>query len=217
MNEIIEIITNTDEAVLRLMGEHGRLIYVILFLIIFAETGIVFFPFLPGDGLLLTVGVIASTGAMNINILLISLIAAAILGNISNYYIGRLAGHRFMKIKNERFHSYLKRTNDFYDEHGGKAVAFSRFLPILRTYVPFVAGITKMNQATFNLYNIVGGAAWVLIFTFGGYLLGDQPWFKENFATFFTVLMLLTLVPFIWGLIKSAREATVTDQNNSNK
>jgi len=203
MNDIVEIIMNTDETVLRLLAEHGKLIYAILFLIIFSETGVVFFPFLPGDGLLLTVGVIAATGAMSINILLPVLMAAAILGNISNYYIGRLLGHRFLKSKNKRFHSYLQKTNEFYDKHGGKAVAMSRFFPILRTYVPFVAGIGKMNVATFNLYNIIGGVGWVLIFTLGGYLLGDQPWFKENFATFFTILMLLTLVPFIYGAIKS--------------
>ncbi len=202
MDSIIDLITNTDESILYLMQEYGQMIYIILFLIIFSETGLVIFPFLPGDALLLSVGVISASTDLDVKILVPSLIVAAILGNLSNYFIGKYVGHRFMQFENKRFQSYLQQTQEFYDKHGGKAVAYSRFFPIFRTYVPFVAGVTRMNFGAFNLYNVVGGAVWVLIFVLGGFLLGDQPWFKDNFAFFFTLLLALTLVPFIYGAYK---------------
>ena len=203
---IADIISNTQGTVEDLLDKHGQRLYLILFLIIFLETGIVFFPFLPGDGLLLAVGVVtASSGGLDITTLILVLIAAAILGNTSNYFIGRFAGHQFLKIKNKRFHSYLDRTNEFYDKHGGKAVAISRFFPIVRTYVPFVAGITKMNFISFTFFNVVGGISWVIIFTLGGYMLGDQAWFRDNFTFYFSILMFMTTIPFIVGAIKNFR------------
>jgi membrane-associated protein len=188
------------------------LTYVILFFIIFSETGLVIFPFFPGDALLLTVGVIAVTGALNIWILVPVLIAAAILGNTSNYFIGKLAGKRIIKFENKHFQRYLKNTDTFYDKHGGKAVMYSRFFPIFRTYVPFVAGITRMNFFDFMKFNILGGVIWVLLFTWGGYMVSEIPIIKENFEKIFMFIMFLTVVPFLWkggkALFGKKEEAT---------
>lgn len=186
-----------------MVSYNTTLTYVTLFFIIFSETGLVIFPFFPGDALLITVGVIAVTGALNIWILVPLLIAAAILGNTSNYFIGKYAGQRLLKVKNKLFHRYIDQTKVFYDKHGGKAVTYSRFFPIFRTYVPFVAGITRMNFSTFMQYNIFGGAVWVLIFTWGGYMVSDIPIVKDNFEKIFLFIMFLTVVPFLWKIGQS--------------
>ena len=203
MNEFLEIIFHTDEALLNVVNRHGAFTYVILFLIIFCETGLVFFPFLPGDALLFSAGVIAAAGAFNVYILLVLLILAAILGNTSNYFIGRYAAHFFLKIKNRTFHKYLEQANIFYEKHGGKAVVLSRFFPIVRTYVPFVAGITQMRFKTYTIYNVLGGIFWVVLFVFGGYLLGNIPWARENFTLLMLILLTLTVIPFVYSSSKA--------------
>lgn len=206
MSEFIDLILHTDEKLLDLVTNYGTYTYVILFLIIFCETGLVFFPFLPGDALLFAAGIMASTGALNVFVLAGVLLAAAILGNTSNYFIGRYASQYFLKIKNQLFHKYLNQANDFYQEHGGKAIVISRFFPIVRTYVPFVAGVTKMDAATYTLYNVSGGIFWVALFVFGGYFLGNIPWAKENFSTLMVILLFLTTVPFWISSFKALRK-----------
>lgn len=203
MEQILELILHTEDFILSLVDNNEMLTYAMLFFIIFSETGLVIFPFFPGDALLLTVGLIAVTGKLSIWILLPLLIAAAILGNASNYFIGKFAGQRIVKIENKFLQKYLKSTQEFYDKHGGKAVMYSRFFPILRTYVPFVAGITRMRWQSFMFYNILGGTIWVLIFTGGIYLLGDIPIVKDNFEKIFLSIMFLTVVPFLWKLAKT--------------
>ena len=175
MNEILDIILHTDEKLLDLVNTYGTFTYVILFTIIFCETGLVFFPFLPGDALLFAAGILASTGALNVVLLARILIAAAILGNTSNYLIGRFASKYFLRIKNKLFHRYLKEAGDFYEKHGGNAIVLSRFFPIVRTYVPFVAGVTKMDARTYTFYNVFGGIFWVVLFVFGGYFFRKYP------------------------------------------
>ena len=196
---------NTDEALIEWVKNYGTATYIILFLIIFSETGLVFFPFLPGDALLFSAGVVSATDALNVGLLVVVLIAAAILGNTSNYFIGRYASSFFLKIKNETFKKYMRDSQLFYEERGGMAIIFSRFFPILRTYVPFVAGISHMNAATYTTYNVIGGVAWVLIFVVGGYLLGGIPGAKENFELVFLGILIMTLIPFIYKTIMMFR------------
>lgn len=148
----------------------------------------------------------AATGALNVFILAGILVAAAILGNTSNYFIGRYASQYFLKIKNQLFHKYLNEANDFYQKHGGKAIVISRFFPIVRTYVPFVAGVTKMDATTYTLYNVFGGIFWVALFVFGGYFLGNIPWAKENFSLMMVILLFLTTIPFWISSFKALRK-----------
>ncbi len=202
MEQILDLILHTEEFITGMIESNLTLTYVLLFLIIFSETGLVIFPFFPGDALLITVGIIAGAGSLNIWILVPLLIAAAILGNASNYFIGKYAGKRLMKVRSKIFQGYLDRTSEFYAKHGAKAVMYSRFFPIFRTYVPFVAGVTRMDFPAFMRYNIFGGTIWVLIFTWGMYMLGEIPFVKEHFHTIFLFIMFLTIVPFLLRFIK---------------
>ena len=205
MDNLLEIIMHTDDALIDLVKNYGTVTYIILFLIIFSETGLVFFPFLPGDALLFSAGVVSATDALHVGILALILTVAAILGNTSNYFIGKYASNYFLKIKNQTFQRYMRESRLFYEERGGMAIVFSRFFPILRTYVPFVAGITHMNSRTYTIYNVLGGTAWVIIFVFGGYLLGGIPGAKENFEFVFIGILIMTLIPFIYKTIQSFR------------
>jgi len=203
MNDFLDIILHTDEKLLDLVNNYGTYTYFILFMIIFCETGLVFFPFLPGDALLFAAGILAATGALNVLTLAGILIAAAILGNTSNYFIGRYASKYFLKIQNRLFRKYLNDANGFYEKHGGSAIVFSRFFPIVRTYVPFVAGVTKMDARTYTLYNVFGGVFWVVLFVFGGYFLGNIPWAKDNFSLMMVILLFCTTIPFWYTSAKS--------------
>ncbi len=205
MESLLEIIMNTDEALIALVRDYGTVTYIILFLIIFSETGLVFFPFLPGDALLFSAGMVSATDALNVWILIAVFISAAILGNTSNYFIGRYASNYFLKIKNQTFQRYMEESRTFYEERGGMAIVFSRFFPILRTYVPFIAGISHMNAATYTTYNVLGGVGWVLLFVLGGYLLGGIPGAKENFEFVLLGILILTILPFIYKTIQSFR------------
>lgn len=206
MNDFLDIILHTDEKLLDLVNTYGTYTYFILFMIIFCETGLVFFPFLPGDALLFAAGILAATGALNVLTLAGILTAAAILGNTSNYFIGRYASQYFLKIKNRLFLKYLNEANAFYEEHGGKAIVISRFFPIVRTYVPFVAGVTKMDARIYTLYNVTGGIFWVALFVFGGYFLGNIPWAKENFSLMMIILLFCTTIPFWYSSFKALRK-----------
>jgi len=206
MNEFLDIILHTDEKLLEMVNTYGTYTYAILFTIIFCETGLVFFPFLPGDALLFAAGILASTGALNVLLLAGILVAAAILGNTSNYFIGRFASRYFLRIKNKLFHRYLAEAGAFYEKHGGNAIVLSRFFPIVRTYVPFVAGVTKMDARAYTLYNVFGGVFWVAIFVFGGYFLGNIPWAKENFSLLMVILLFCTTIPFWMKLFQSFKQ-----------
>ena len=163
MSELVDIVLHLDVKLLELVAEYGVWIYAILFAIIFSETGFVVTPFLPGDSLLFVAGAIAATGEMNVHLLFVLLALAAVLGNSVNYAIGRWLGKRFFIDQKSRWLNpkHLQKAHDFYERHGGKAVVISRFLPIVRTYVPFVAGMALMSPKEYSLYNIAGGVAWV--------------------------------------------------------
>lgn len=184
------------------MGEiittYGVATYAILFAVIFIETGLVFFPFLPGDSLLFVVGAFAAQGSLNLLLLIVLLIAAAVLGDTANYWIGhffgeRLISNRRVSIKRE----YLEKTHRFFEKHGGKTIILARFVPIVRTFAPFIAGAGSMNYGKFILYNITGGIIWVLAGTSAGYFFGNIPLVKNNFTFFVLVIVLVSLIPVL--------------------
>lgn len=194
---LIDFIIHIDLYLNQIIQEYGLWTYLILFLIIFLETGLVATPFLPGDSLLFAAGAFAAMGSLNA-IWLISLLAlAAIMGDTANYWIGRHAGNKMSNPKYARYinKEYLERTQHFYEKHGGKTIVLARFLPIIRTFAPFVAGIGKMNYWRFVSYNIAGGIAWVVIFVSGGYYFGNMPIVKENFTLVILAIIVISLIP----------------------
>jgi len=187
-----------------LVEQFGPWTYGILSAVVFSETGLVVTPFLPGDSLLFATGALAATGALNVHLLAVLLFISAVLGNTVNYWIGRWFGLGISKsrwVKKE----YLERAHTFYEKHGGKTVVFSRFLPILRTFAPFVAGISKMNQLHFFLYNTVSAVVWVALFMYGGYFFGNLPVIKRNFTLVILAIIVLSLIPAVWEAIRMKR------------
>jgi membrane-associated protein len=206
MQFIFDFILHIDEHLVDLMNQYGTLIYVILFLIVFCETGLVVTPFLPGDSLLFAAGALAAAGNMNVGVLIIIFLAAAILGNTSNFLIGRYIGPRLFEQGKFKFinRDYLLRTQAFYAKHGGKAIIISRFIPIFRTFVPFVAGIGKMDTAKFSLYNISSGFLWVVPVTLAGYFFGNIPLVKNNFSLVVLLIIGISVLPAIIAAIREA-------------
>jgi membrane-associated protein len=205
----IDFILHLDRHLTELVATYQYWVYGILFLIVFAETGFVVTPFLPGDSLLFAVGALAAvdqSGTLNPAYVWILLIVAAFLGNELNYRIGRYIGPRAFtgKIPGLK-REYLLKTQAFYDKHGGKTIVLSRFLPIIRTFAPFVAGIGHMRRTTFSAYNIGGAVAWVTIFIWGGYLFGNVPIIKNNFGVVTIAIIVISLLPLAWGLLQSRR------------
>ncbi len=196
---ILDLLLNLDEHLIELLSQYGLWIYAILFLIVFAETGLVVTPWLPGDSLLFAVGALTAidtSGTLTLPWVIGLLITAAILGNSSNYAIGRSIGppafsgrYRMLKIE------YLQRTEMFFNKHGGKTVVLSRFLPILRTFAPFVAGVGRMDYGRFQMYNVVGAFSWVLTFVIGGYLFGNIPIIRDNFGVVTLLIIAASMVP----------------------
>jgi membrane-associated protein len=202
---IIDFILHIDIHLSEIIINYQVWTYLILFLIIFAETGFVITPFLPGDSLLIAAGALIAVGntGLNIYFLAVLLIIAAILGNTVNYEMGRILGAKVFKPENKILKlEYYTKTQHFFDKHGAKAIIIGRFLPILRTVVPFVAGIGRLNRTRYNGYNIFGGFIWILSFLFAGYFLGNSPFFKKNFSLIILAIMIFTLLPTIYAVIK---------------
>jgi membrane-associated protein len=203
---LIEFILHIDKHLGEIIKNYGTFTYLILFFIIFAETGFVFTPFLPGDSLLFAAGVFASLGSFNILILLGILMAAAILGDTVNYWIGHFFGEKIVRnpkvpIKKE----HIEKTNRFFEKHGGKTIILARFVPIIRTFAPFVAGAGQMSYGKFIFYNIIGGILWVSIFTLAGFFFGNIPLVKKNFSLVVIVIILISLVPMIIEVVKNKK------------
>jgi membrane-associated protein len=202
----LEIITQLFDFVLHIDKHLGEIIqqyrtwsYLILFLIIFAETGFVFAPFLPGDSLLFAAGTFAAIGAFNVTILILVLSLAAIAGDTVNYWIGHFVGpkifykDRVLFLKKE----YLTKTHAFYEKHGGKTIIIARFIPIIRSFAPFVAGIGSMTYFRFIIYNVVGGIGWIIIFVFTGYFFGNLPFVKNNFSLVIFAIIIISSLPVV--------------------
>lgn len=212
---LVDLFLNLDEHLNTVVQNYGFWTYGILTLVIFLETGIVATPFLPGDSLLFAAGAIASLGGINIIFLLILLSIAAILGDTVNYWIGRKAGPLvFSKEKSLLFNKdYLRRAYDFYEKHGAKTVVIARFIPIIRTFAPFVAGIGHMNYWKFLSYNITGGILWVFAFSLAGYFFGNIPIIKENFSLVIIGIIFVSLLPTVWEFIKHRRKPASIPEN----
>ncbi|RJQ35768.1 DedA family protein [Candidatus Microgenomates bacterium] len=197
--EIFDFILHIDEQLANIIALFGPWTYVVLFTIIFAETGLVVTPFLPGDSLLFAVGALAGSGFLNILIAYPAMIFAAILGDTVNYLIGHHIGHRVFSKENSRIFNkaYLEKTREFYEKHGGKTIILARFLPIIRTFAPFVAGVGKMNYNTFIFYNVIGSFIWVTSLMFAGYFFGGLSFIKENFEYAVIGIIILSLLPMI--------------------
>ena len=203
--DLVDLVLHLDVHLLQLVQAYGVWVYAILFAIIFAETGFVVTPFLPGDSLLFVAGAIAAGGALDVHLLAAVLVAAAILGNSTNYAIGRwLAAHLFREEGARWLNpAHLKRAHDFYERHGGKAVVISRFLPIVRTYIPFVAGLGAMPPARFTAYNVAGGVAWVGLLAYGGYFFGNVPWIRANLTLLIVAIVVVSLLPLVAAFVRS--------------
>jgi membrane-associated protein len=202
MEAIIDLFLHLDAHLTDFVSTYGAWVYAVLFAVVFAETGLVVMPILPGDSLLFAAGALAATGALDINLLLVLLVAAAILGDAVNYHIGRAVGPRiFRSVDRTSFwqralnREHLERTHRFFEKYGGKAVVFGRFVPIVRTFVPFVAGAGAMTYSKFVVFNVGGALLWVGICTLAGYGFGTVPVVKENFSLFAIGIILLSLIP----------------------
>lgn len=204
IQNLFDIFIHLDEYLGEIIRNYGTWTYALLFLIIFMETGFVVTPFLPGDSLLFAAGTFAGMGDLNVVVLIILLVIAAILGDTINYWIGHFIGPKAFS-GNIRFlkKEYLERTHEFYEKHGGKTIILARFIPIIRTFAPFVAGVGAMTYWRFITYNIVGGIVWVLIFTLGGYFFGNIPAVQENFTLVILAIIFISVLP---GIIEFLRE-----------
>jgi membrane-associated protein len=207
MDVIYNVLFHTNEALYAIVSENIWEAYLFLFLIIFLETGLIVFPFLPGDGLLFSAGVIAASSDLSIIILVPILILAAVLGNHFNYQIGKKIENRIEHSQNKLVQKYLVKsivkTREFYQKHGKKSIIIGRFFPVIRTYIPFFAGTVQFDFPIFSKYTIIGSAIWVPFFTLTGYFLGELPWIQNNFELIFLGLIIVTLIPFFYAFIKT--------------
>lgn len=205
LQNMISFILHIDAHLTELTSTYGMLTYAILFLIVFAETGFVVTPFLPGDSLLFAAGAIAALGSMNVLVVVAVLFAAAVLGDAANYWIGHFFGQKIIESKKFPLikKEHIDEAQKFYETHGGKAIMLSRFVPIVRTFAPFVAGVGRMDYKSFLMYNVLGGAVWVLLFTFAGFFFGNIPSVKHNFTLVILGIIAISVVPIIWETIKS--------------
>jgi len=208
LKAILDFIIHIDKHLVQITSQYQGWTYLILFAIIFAETGFVVTPFLPGDSLLFAAGALIAGGQSGLEIYLLALIliCAAFAGNTVNYLLGNYLGPKVFKENNKVLKlDYYLQTKAFFDKHGGKAVIFSRFMPIIRTIAPFVAGVGRMPFLRYSLYNIVGGASWIILFLFAGYMLGNVPFFKAHFSLIGIVIILVSVIPPIIAAIRSRK------------
>ena len=212
LSGLIDLILHLDQHLRELSQTYGAWIYAVLFVIVFLETGVVVTPFLPGDSLLFVAGTIAAAGELNVHALVLLLIAAAIAGDSLNYSIGRYLGPRVFRFEDSRFfkRAYVDRTHAFFERHGGKAIILARFVPIIRTYAPFVAGIGSMRYRRFLLFNVTGAVLWVALLTYAGFFFGNLPLVRNNLTAVILGIIVLSVMPAIiefWRAKRASRGA----------
>lgn len=207
INLLLDFVLNIDAHLTELISLYGIWIYVILFLIIFCETGLVITPFLPGDSLLFVAGALAAIpgNPMNVHLIVLTLAMAAIFGDASNYIIGRFFGERLFSNPNSKVfkQSYLEKTHDFYKKHGGKTIILARFVPIVRTFAPFVAGMGHMSYRHFSLYNVTGGIFWVVLFSYAGYFFGGMEIIQKNLELLIVLIIFISILPGIIEIVRN--------------
>jgi len=204
ISSFVDVILHLDQHLLVLVQNYGAWIYGILFIILFCETGLVVTPFLPGDSLLFVAGAIAGAGSMNVHLLVVLLLAAAVLGDSMNYAIGHYIGPKVFRFDDSWFFkkAYVERTHRFFERHGGKTIVLARFVPIIRTYAPFVAGIGAMDYRRFLLFNVAGAVLWVASLTYAGYFFGNLPAVKNNLSLVILGIIVLSISPGIVELLR---------------
>ena len=206
-SQLLDFVLHLDKHLSALIQSYGLWTYLILFTIIFLETGLVVTPFLPGDSLLFAAGTFASAKALKVHWLFILLGAAAILGDTANYWIGHFIGPRVFHQEKSRFfkREYLDRTHRFYEKYGAETIIIARFVPIIRTFAPFVAGIGRMNYWRFISYNVIGGIGWVALFVFGGYFFGNIPFVRRNFSLVIIAIIIISVLPALFEVVRQRR------------
>ena len=212
ISTIIDVVLNFDQYLPVLIAAYGYWTYAILFLIVFLETGIVVFPFLPGDSLLFVAGALAGNGMLNLEILLISLSIAAILGDTLNYFIGRYLGQKILDMKLSVIRQeHIDKTHSFFEKYGGFTIVIARFIPFVRTFAPFFAGLGRMNYGHFLVYNIIGGVGWVCAFVMTGYFFGNLPIVQDNFSLVILLIIGLSLIGVASILVNMFSSFKITD------
>jgi membrane-associated protein len=214
VTELIDLLLHVDRYLLEMVVTYGVWIYAILFLIVFAETGLVVTPFLPGDSLLFATGALAATGALDVRVAAVLVLVAAIVGDAVNYAIGRSVGLRIIHLSrtDPRWArwvnpAYIERAHEFFERHGGKAIVLGRFMPIVRTFVPFVAGVAEMTYPAFALYNVTGAVAWVGLCVGAGYLFGNVPVIKDNFSLVAIGIVIVSVLPMVFEYLRYRRDS----------
>jgi membrane-associated protein len=208
ISRIIDIIVHLDKHLAQLIQNYGAWTYMILFVVVFCETGLVVTPFLPGDSLLFAAGTFAALGSLKVGWLFLVLSAAAIIGDTVNYWIGHIIGPKAFNKERARFFKkeYLDRTHQFYEKYGAETIIIARFVPVIRTFAPFVAGIGKMTYWKFISYNVIGGVGWVAVFVFTGYFFGSIPFVKRHFTIIIFAIILISMIPGIVEFIRHRRK-----------
>ncbi|HEK3016151.1 TPA: DedA family protein [Proteus mirabilis] len=218
---LIDFILHIDVHLAELVAQYGTWVYAILFLIIFCETGLVVTPFLPGDSLLFVAGALSAldTNDVNVHLMVLLLLFAAILGDAVNYSIGRIFGEKLFSNPNSRIfkREYLDKTHAFYEKHGGKAIILARFVPIVRTFAPFVAGMGKMSYRHFAFYNVAGAIAWVLLFTYAGYFFGDLDIVQKNLKLLIVAIIVISILPGVIEVIRHRRASAKAKKESDNQ
>ena len=208
ISKVIDFVLHLDKHLSDLIQTYGLWTYLVLFVVIFCETGLVVTPFLPGDSLIFAAGTFAARGDLKVGWLFLIVAAAAVIGDTVNYWIGKIVGPKiFHKEKTRLFKKeYLDRTHEFYEKYGAETIIIARFVPIIRTFAPFVAGIGRMTYLKFLSYNVIGGVGWVAIFAFGGYFFGNIPFIKKNFSIVIIAIILISLVPAVVEFLKHRKK-----------
>ena len=222
MNTVIHIVNfimHLDTSLNGIIQNYGIWTYSFLFLIVFCETGLVVTPFLPGDSIIFASGALAAMGSLNLGAFFITFFLAAVLGDTANYHIGKKIGTRILGKENNKFikKEYIIKANKFYDKHGSMTIVIGRFIPIIRTFVPFVAGMGEMHYLKFIGYNILGGLLWVALFLGGGFFFGNLPFIKNNFSIVLIVIMAISILPAIIAFIKERKDVENNENDISNK
>jgi membrane-associated protein len=208
LKQFLEFLLHAENHLVAFIQNYGALIYGLLFLIVFCETGLVVTPFLPGDSLLFAVGALIAQGLMTLEIALPVLLAAAILGDSANYAIGKWIGPKVFHFESSRFfkREYLLKAHAFYEKYGGRAIILARFIPIVRTFAPFVAGVGTMNYAKFITYNVTGAILWVGIFVGAGLFFGNLPFVRQNLKMVILGIIIVSVLPILWEFLKARLE-----------
>ena len=204
LTQLMDVVLHLDQHLQALVASHGAWIYLILFLIVFCETGLVVTPFLPGDSLLFVAGTVAAAGGMDIHLLVLLLTIAAVLGDAVNYGVGHYVGPRIFSHSESRWLNpkHLQRAHDFYEKYGGKTIIIARFVPIIRTYAPFVAGAASMTYAKFALFNVSGAVLWVTSLGYAGYFFGNLPVIKNNLTLVIIGIIILSILPGVIEILR---------------